>query len=288
MAGTLFVVATPIGNLEDITLRALRTLREVDLIAAEDTRRTAKLLAHYQIQRPMVSLHEHNEYREAPKIIERVARGVSVALVSDAGTPGISDPGQHLVRVAHERGIKVTPIPGPSAVMAALSVSGQPASEFVFMGFPPRGGRARTQWMARVRAEKRTIVAFEAPHRIGTVISELTLLVNRQIIILREATKLHEQLAISPTNITEQAMPRLGEFVIVIGASQHGDRDEHGEASRLALATRLVGCMTTSDDFELDEAITLAAVAAGLQNEAVKKAWKKHRILENRRAERLS
>src|SRR5262249_13054829 len=121
MAGTLFVVATPIGNLEDLSFRALRTLKEVDVIAAEDTSRTANLLAHYSISRPMVSLREHNERRESPKLIARLTAGKSIALVSDAGTPGISDPGQHLVRAAREAGIRVTPIPGPSAVMAALS-----------------------------------------------------------------------------------------------------------------------------------------------------------------------
>src|SRR5690349_17707575 len=166
MPGTLFVVATPIGNLEDLTFRALRTLREVDLIAAEDTRRTAKLLAHYEIRKPMVSLHEHNEHREAPRLVERIAAGTSVALVSDAGTPGISDPGEQLVRLARERGLTVTPIPGPSAVMAALSVSGQPASEFVFMGFPPHSGKARSDWIGRLANESRTVVAFESPHRI--------------------------------------------------------------------------------------------------------------------------
>src|SRR4249920_1407926 len=136
--GTLFVVATPIGNLEDITLRALRTLREVDLIAAEDTRRTSKLLARYDIRKPLVSLHEHNEHRERVRLVGRLQAGEQVALVSHAGTPGISDPGAPLVRAAREAGIRVVPIPGPSAVAAALSVSGIDLAEFAFMGFPPR------------------------------------------------------------------------------------------------------------------------------------------------------
>src|SRR5678815_494423 len=135
MPGTLFVVATPIGNLEDLSFRALRTLKEVDLIAAEDTRRTAKLLAHYAIRKPMVSLREHNEHRETPKLVARLAAGESIALVSDAGTPGISDPGQFLVQAAREAAIKVSPIPGPSAVMAALSATGLAADSFVFLGF---------------------------------------------------------------------------------------------------------------------------------------------------------
>src|SRR5688572_7989980 len=161
MAGTLFVVATPIGNLEDLSFRALRTLKEVDLIAAEDTRRTAKLLAHYAIRKPMVSLREHNERRETPKLLARLQAGSSVALVSDAGTPGVSDPGQHLVRSAREAGIAVSPIPGPSAVMAALSASGEPGDEFVFMGFIPRSGALRTRWLAALQAEPRTVVFFE-------------------------------------------------------------------------------------------------------------------------------
>src|SRR6185436_10872083 len=155
MAGTLFVVATPIGNLEDITLRALRTLREVDLIAAEDTRRTAKLLSHHHIHCRMVSLHAHNERREAPKLIAKLVSGASIALVTDAGTPGISDPGEYMVRLAHEGGIKVTPIPGASAVATALSVSGLPASQFVFMGFPPRSGQERRHWLERLAADER-------------------------------------------------------------------------------------------------------------------------------------
>src|SRR5690349_17841426 len=133
MPGALFVVATPIGNLEDLTFRALRTLKEVDLIAAEDTRRTSKLLSHYEIRKPMVSLREHNEVRESPRLVARMAAGESVALVTDAGTPGISDPGARLVAATHAAGLKVTPIPGPSAVTAALSASGFSADSFVFM-----------------------------------------------------------------------------------------------------------------------------------------------------------
>ncbi len=166
MAGTLFVVATPIGNLEDLSFRALRILKEVDVIAAEDTRRTAKLLAHYAIRKPMVSLHEHNERRETPRLLARLSAGESIALVSDAGTPGISDPGEHLVRACREAGLPVSPIPGPSAVMAALSTSGVPLGEFVFLGFPPRAGKARDVWFTNLSTEPRTAVFFEAPHRI--------------------------------------------------------------------------------------------------------------------------
>ena len=143
MAGTLFVVATPIGNLEDLSFRALRTLKEVQVIAAEDTRRTSKLLAHYGIRQSMVSLHEHNEIRETPRLIARLQAGESVALVSDAGTPGISDPGEHLVRAAREAGIRVNPIPGPSAVMAALSVVRRPGQPVRFSRIPPEVRRCK-------------------------------------------------------------------------------------------------------------------------------------------------
>ena len=160
MPGTLFVVATPIGNLEDLTFRALRILKEVALIAAEDTRRTAKLLAHYEIRCPMVSLHEHNEFREAPGLVARLAGGISVALVSDAGTPGIADPGARLVSLARAAGVPVVPIPGASAVATALSATGLEGREFVFMGFVPPRGREREEWMERLVAEPRIVVLF--------------------------------------------------------------------------------------------------------------------------------
>src|SRR6186997_2323188 len=165
MAGALYVVATPIGNLEDLTFRALRTLKEVDLIAAEDTRRTSKLLAHYEIRKPLVSVHEHNEHRETPRILDRISRGESVALVTDAGTPGIADPGARLVEAARRDNVRVVPIPGPSAVATALSISGFSADEFAFMGFPPRSGKDRARWLRRLTNDSRVVVFFEAPHR---------------------------------------------------------------------------------------------------------------------------
>jgi 16S rRNA (cytidine1402-2'-O)-methyltransferase len=162
MPGTLFVVATPIGNLEDLTFRALRTLKEVDLIAAEDTRRTSKLLAHYEIRKPLVSVREHNEAKSAARLVERLAAGESIALVSDAGTPGIADPGARLVAAVRAAGLPVIAIPGASAVAAAISICGFDASEFVFMGFPPPGGTARADWFERLDAETRPVVFFEA------------------------------------------------------------------------------------------------------------------------------
>src|SRR5689334_19529412 len=174
MAGILYVVATPIGNLEDVTLRALRILREVSLIAAEDTRRTAKLLQHYSISTRTTSLHEHNEREKTPRLVERLRSGDSIALVSDAGTPAISDPGQGLVAAAREAGIRVDSVPGPSSVMAAISASGLPAAEFIFLGFPPHRSNARTNWLRTIACETRLAVFFEAPHRIRQTLAELS------------------------------------------------------------------------------------------------------------------
>ena len=166
MAGTLFVVATPIGNLEDITARALRVLGEVALIAAEDTRRTARLLARYAIRTPTTSLHEHNETTKSRTLIARLERGESIALVSDAGTPTVSDPGQRLIRAAIEAGVRVEAIPGPSAALTALAASGIQADTFTFLGFPPTRSTARAQWVSELGSAGRPVVFFEAPHRI--------------------------------------------------------------------------------------------------------------------------
>src|SRR3954463_14019099 len=160
MPGTLFVVATPIGNLEDITVRALRILREVAVIAAEDTRRTGQLLARYAIATPTTSLHEHNEAAKTASLIARLQRGESIALVSDAGTPTVSDPGGVLIRAAIDAGIRVEPVPGPSAVLAALAASGLPTESFSFLGFAPTGGKDRKRWFERVRSVRGTIVFF--------------------------------------------------------------------------------------------------------------------------------
>ena len=172
MPGTLFVVATPIGNLEDITLRALRVLRSVAVIAAEDTRRTAHLLARHAITTPTTSLHEHNEARKSASLIAWLARGDDVALVSDAGTPTISDPGGHLIREAVAAGIRVEPIPGPSAAMAALAASGLPTETFTFLGFPPTKASARVEWFRKMKAAGGTVVFFEAPHRIRRTLED--------------------------------------------------------------------------------------------------------------------
>lgn len=199
-AGVLYVCATPIGNLEDISVRALRVLREVNLVAAEDTRRTRKLLAHYGIPARLVSYHEHNERSQAPRILEVLLSGESVALVSDAGTPGVSDPGAHLIREAISSGIPVVPIPGPSAVIAALVVSGFCSDEFAFMGFLPRKGRERREALERVAQEKRVVVLYESPYRIARTLSDLAAAVGgeRRVAVARELTKVHEEVVRGP------------------------------------------------------------------------------------------
>ena len=287
MPGTLFVVATPIGNLEDLSFRALRTLREVDVIAAEDTRRTSKLLAHYEIRKSMVSLHEHNEHREAPRLAARLERGESIALVTDAGTPGISDPGAHLVHLARERGVPVSPIPGPSAVMAALSVSGFPAGQFVFLGFPPRSGSARRAWFTRAQAEPSVIVLFEAPHRVMKTLSEVVIVcAERPIQIHRELSKINEQLVIYTNKSGGDAVKELGEFVIVVGTAVSTD-EYRDDATALATAVEMFGCMTKSGSFDEAAAVALTSKALELSEQEVRKAVKKNKIAENQRRQSL-
>jgi len=219
MAGILYVVATPIGNLEDVTLRALRILREVALIAAEDTRRTAKLLQHYSISTKTTSLHEHNEREKTPRLLDRLQSGESIALVSDAGTPAISDPGQALVAAARAVGIRVESVPGASSVMAAVSASGLPAGEFVFMGFPPFRSKARSEWLRRIAADTRLVVFFEAPHRIRQTLQDLATATGptRVIAMCRELTKAHEELVVQPiSDVIGRLTAPKGEFTILV------------------------------------------------------------------------
>jgi 16S rRNA (cytidine1402-2'-O)-methyltransferase len=224
MSGILYVVATPIGNLEDVTLRALRVLREVSLIAAEDTRRTSRLLQHYSISTPTTSLHEHNEYARTPYLIDRLREGESIALVSDAGTPGISDPGARVVAAAHEAGIAVQPVPGASAVVALISAVGLQGDGFVFVGFPPARSGARKRWLADLSSERRPLVMYESPHRIRGLLSDIQeCFGERSIAIGRELTKLHETLAIRPISAWVSDPPlEQGEFVLLIGPNIDG------------------------------------------------------------------
>jgi 16S rRNA (cytidine1402-2'-O)-methyltransferase len=217
MPGTLFVVATPIGNLEDITVRALRVLRDVAIIAAEDTRRTAHLLARHAIATPTTSLYEHNEIAKAAGIVDRLRHGDDVALVSDAGTPTVSDPGSRLIRAAVDAGIRVEPIPGPSAVLAALTASGFETDSFAFLGFPPTKANDRNEWFDRVRAIGGTVVFFEAPHRIVETLGDLRRVAGDcQVSIGRELTKVHEEVVRGQISHIIQLLPDpRGEFTIV-------------------------------------------------------------------------
>ncbi|HYN10837.1 MAG TPA: 16S rRNA (cytidine(1402)-2'-O)-methyltransferase [Vicinamibacterales bacterium] len=277
----LFVVATPIGNLEDLSFRALRTLKEADLIAAEDTRRTSKLLAHYEIRRPVISLREHNEARETPRIISRLEKGEAIALVSDAGTPGISDPGARLVRAVRERGFQVVPIPGPSAISAALSASGFPGDEFVFMGFPPRSGEARQDWLTRLNEETRTVVFFESPHRIRRTLSDLQPdLVTRQIVVGRELTKVHEELVDSPNK--EPKMAEVGEFTVVVGPAIESAQEL--DAIKAAAIGDMFCRLTNMAGLDEPTSITLTATALAVPSRAVAKIIKKNRILAKRQS----
>ena len=230
-AGTLFIVATPIGNLEDITLRAISTLKEVSLIAAEDTRHTQKLLTHFGIARPLTSYHDHNKEEKAEVLVARLKEGESVALVSDAGTPGISDPGYYLINRAVEEGVAVVPIPGVTAAMAAISVSGLPTDAFVFEGFLPQKQSKRKSRLEELKAERRTIILYEAPHRINACLRDThEVLGDRRAVLARELTKIHEEILRGKISdiIREVASrePR-GEYTLIIeGAGEKGPGEE--------------------------------------------------------------
>lgn len=220
MPGRLYLCATPIGNLEDITYRAVRVLKEVDLIAAEDTRHTKKLLNHLEIHTPLTSYHEHNKATKGPVLIEKLKEGLNIALVSDAGTPGISDPGEDLVRLAYENNIQVTPIPGASAVISGLIISGLSTRRFVFEGFLPTDNKGRKERLNKLFKEDRTIVFYEAPHRLSKTLEALyEALGNRKISIIRELTKQYEEVKISTLEesikLYQEIQPK-GEFVLVI------------------------------------------------------------------------
>ncbi len=222
--GTLYLCATPIGNLEDITLRALRVLREVDLVAAEDTRRTRKLFSRYDIHTPLTSYHEHNSRSKGRYLIGQLLDGKNLALVTDAGLPGVSDPGEKLAALAVSEGIKVVPVPGPSASLAALVVSGLPTARFCFEGFLPARGSVRRRRLEELKQEKRTLVLYEAPHRLAGTLADLAgIMGSRRICVARELTKQYEE--IWRGNLVEAALkfrdnPPRGEITLVLEGSQ--------------------------------------------------------------------
>ncbi|PIY97055.1 MAG: 16S rRNA (cytidine(1402)-2'-O)-methyltransferase [Candidatus Kerfeldbacteria bacterium CG_4_10_14_0_8_um_filter_42_10] len=218
--GTLFIVATPIGNLQDITLRALETIKNADLVACEDTRQTIKLLNHYGIKKPLISYHQHSKLTRIDYLIQELKNGRSIAVVTDAGTPGISDPGTVLISKAIEEGIKVVPIPGPSAVITALSASGLRTDEFIYLGFLPRK-KGRKTMLESLAQEKRTIVFYESPYRVVKTLEELKIVLgeDRNIVIARELTKMFEEIIRGKikeviTKLTPQNTK--GEFVVVV------------------------------------------------------------------------
>lgn len=255
--GTLFVVATPIGNLEDITLRATRVLKEVDLIAAEDTRHTRKLLNYYDIATPLTSYFEHNKSKKGDYIINKLVEGKDVALVSDAGTPGISDPGYNLIKTAIDSRIKIVPIPGASAVIAALSISGLPADSFAFEGFLPNKEKAKREKLESLKGEPRTLIFYESPQRLSSTLHAVhDTIGNRNCFIARELTKLHEETLrgkISDVLATMEGKTVKGEVVIIIGGF-------HGEPFKGSINNELDTAVKSG--LSVKEAI--AAVARGL------------------------
>ena len=244
MPGTLHLVATPIGNLEDITLRAVRVLGEVQLVAAEDTRRTTNLLRHLGLSTPTTSLHEHNEHGKAPRLVERLLAGDAIALVSDAGTPLVSDPGLRLVGLAREAGVAVVAVPGPSAVVAALVTSGAPTTTFLFLGFPPRKIGARRRWCEALATTRHTVVFFEAPHRLVATLRLMQGSIgDRQIALCRELTKIHEELVVRPiSEILSSASTPRGEYTCVLWPARE---DSYPPPPRRPSATRLARELAT-------------------------------------------
>ena len=222
--GTLYVVATPIGNMEDITIRALKTLGEVDQIAAEDTRKTRRLLSKHNIKSSLISYHEHNEAERTPQLIASLNKGNSIAIVCNAGTPTISDPGYRLIEAAIESNVNVIPIPGVSAAAAALSVAGMPTDSFIFMGFLPKKKNKRLQQLSEIAGEPRTIIFFESPKRILTLLAEIKeTMGNRKVVLAREMTKLHEEfIRGSITDISKSLKHRTsikGECTLLVAGS---------------------------------------------------------------------
>ena len=278
MLGTLFVVATPIGNLEDISARALRVLREATVIAAEDTRRTAQLLTRFAITTPTTSLHEHNENRKAAALVERLQRGDTIALVSDAGTPTVSDPGLQLIRRAIEAGIRVEPIPGPSAPLAALAASGLPTETFTFLGFPPTRSSARSAWFETLRSAARTVVFFEAPHRIRRTLEDLLACVGDCAMAMgRELTKAHEEMVRGPISEVLSRLPEpRGEYTVVVDVGRLTESKGHKPPTDQQLNS-MMGELTDSGRFTRREAVKTLARRFGLSSREVYSAIERGR-----------
>ncbi|PNG09393.1 16S rRNA (cytidine(1402)-2'-O)-methyltransferase [Stutzerimonas stutzeri] len=265
-AGTLYVVATPIGNLEDISARALRVLREVALIAAEDTRHSSRLLAHFGIQTPLAACHEHNERDEGGRFLGRLLAGDDVALISDAGTPLISDPGYHLVRQARAAGIRVVPVPGACALVAALSAAGLPSDRFIFEGFLPAKAAGRRTRLEQLKDEPRTLIFYEAPHRILECLGDLQEVFGgeRAVVLGRELTKTFETLQGMPLSelrawVEADANQQRGECVLVVGGWQAPEGEDAVSAEALRVLDLLLA------EMPLKRAAALAAEITGVR-----------------------
>jgi 16S rRNA (cytidine1402-2'-O)-methyltransferase len=281
--GCLYLVATPIGNLEDMSLRALRILKEADLIACEDTRQTLKLLSHFEIRKPLESYHEHNEMTRAPELIVRMEEGARVALVSDAGTPVISDPGHRLVSLCLRHKLAVIPIPGASAIVAALAACGLPSEEFTFLGFLPARSAERRRRLQRLASEPRSLVLYEAPHRLyATLRDALDILGDRHAAVARELTKIHEEfLRGRVTDLIrafEEKEPR-GEITLIIGPPEETALAESAPAGAqtCTLAERVAEIMA-AEDTDHKAALKQAAKEFGL---AKREAYKRLLTEEN-------
>ena len=238
--GTLYVVATPIGNLEDITYRAVRILGEVDLVAAEDTRHSRKLFAHFGIQKPLISYHDHNEQQRQEELVKRLQAGEDIALISDAGTPCIADPGYRLIASCHAAGITVVPIPGPSALITALSAAGVSTERFAFEGYLPQKAKARADLLRQLNGEQRTLVFYETPHRLAATLADLVEILgaDRPLVVARELTKMYEEFfrgtaSEAVTRFTQE--PARGELVLVLPPSTHGPQMNVRDALRKLL-----------------------------------------------------
>lgn len=261
--GLLYVVATPIGNLDDVTIRAIKVLQAVDLIAAEDTRHTRQLLRSHAIETPMLALHEHNERERSAQLLDRISAGESLALVSDAGTPLISDPGFPLVRQAVQQGIRVVPIPGPSALVCALSAAGLPTDRFLFAGFPPRQARQRLSWLREFLQETGTLLFYESSHRIVPALSDMAEVFgdDRDAVVARELTKLHEtflhgSLGDLRERVVQDPDQQRGEFVILV----HGFVGQPGD-ELLVDAEKILAVLAT--ELPVKQASALTAKITG-------------------------
>lgn len=267
-SGVLYIVATPIGNLEDITLRAIRILKEAAVIAAEDTRHTKKLLDRYGIETPLTSYHDHNKEEKAPLLVARLLEGHDVALVSDAGTPGISDPGYYLINLAIGHGIRIAPIPGPVAAVAALSISGLPTDRFVFEGFLPARRSQRMKRLRELSSDDRTLIFYEAPHRIISAIEDmLAIFGDRNAVLTRELTKIHEEvIRLNLSDMLKRLKKRTmkGEITIML----HGAKKESSKKEMPDLKEYLKNLMLHRG-LSKKEAIAAAAKELGLPKKVV-------------------